>query len=618
LASSSLASQTNSPTIFPSPPECFVIILASIAFLWIAWSSARQQSITVDEVIHIPAGLSYLEQHDARMNLEHPPLIKVLAALPLFLEGIQLDYSRPEWLETFDAHFGEEEIARFGEKGRTVINSARAPMIVLTLALGLMIYFMARSLAGSIGGMLTFLMFVSTPFFYAYGSLVHTDIGIALFALLSVWTFASLWSVPTMANCLRFAAVFAAALLTKFTAGLLFPCFALTIAWSLWRNPQQRNCWRTSLKYSGLGVASSAIAVYLTYFVLFWNTNAARILSYRYEHSRAPVATSIAVANFLDAHSSIQRFLSPVVLYFLGVGHTLHMLPRMTFLLGDVYPHGTPLYFPALFVLKMPIAFLIVTVLLVLLGARSWYAESTHRSYGDRGAKHQYSIHLEAVLILLVIYGAAAIASPINLGIRHFSVPIAAVTVLLGLVVPMAQKLATPMLRRFAIATLIVAVAGNGLALAFAYPYFIPYFNQLVGKQPKFQVAVDSNLDWSQELVDLQRFQREHPDKKLAFDLKGSIPSLYIPDAISFDCENGIPGGVDWVAVGATRFVAQHQAEQIKIVDDPATHCRFLFQYPYEVKSGGAAYLFHVANAKVDAQIQQRQRPAQQPSAANN
>src|SRR5215469_2657229 len=93
--------------------ESSIVVLATLAFLAIAWTSVKHQSITVDEVVHIPAGLSYLQQQDGRMNLEHPPLVKILAAVPLLFQRVRFDYSRPEWRATFDAHFGEEELARF-------------------------------------------------------------------------------------------------------------------------------------------------------------------------------------------------------------------------------------------------------------------------------------------------------------------------------------------------------------------------------------------------------------------------------------------------------------------------------------------------------------------------
>src|SRR5215470_8336171 len=71
------------------------LLLAMMGVLSI--SSSRRQSITYDEVAHVPAGLSYLEKHDARLNLEHPPLLKMIAAAPLLFAGVRADYSDRSW-----------------------------------------------------------------------------------------------------------------------------------------------------------------------------------------------------------------------------------------------------------------------------------------------------------------------------------------------------------------------------------------------------------------------------------------------------------------------------------------------------------------------------------------
>src|SRR5262245_31514310 len=91
--------------------------LASFVLLvggFIAFRAASCESITTDEIVHIPAGVSYLQQRDARMNPEHPPLLKVLAGLPPVVGGMHLDYSLPHWRDTTDALFGEEALAEIG------------------------------------------------------------------------------------------------------------------------------------------------------------------------------------------------------------------------------------------------------------------------------------------------------------------------------------------------------------------------------------------------------------------------------------------------------------------------------------------------------------------------
>ena len=72
------------------PPALAALLLMLMAIL--AGGAALRESITVDEVAHIGAGVSYLQKLDLRLNQEHPPLAKVLAAVPLVLRGVRADY----------------------------------------------------------------------------------------------------------------------------------------------------------------------------------------------------------------------------------------------------------------------------------------------------------------------------------------------------------------------------------------------------------------------------------------------------------------------------------------------------------------------------------------------
>src|SRR5881394_4597766 len=87
-----------------------VLLLAFMAVL--AGGAARRESVTVDEVSHIGAGVSYLQRLDLRMNPEHPPLAKVLAAIPLVIRGVRADYNHISWTfseKFFPAYMRSEE-----------------------------------------------------------------------------------------------------------------------------------------------------------------------------------------------------------------------------------------------------------------------------------------------------------------------------------------------------------------------------------------------------------------------------------------------------------------------------------------------------------------------------
>src|SRR5664279_6178312 len=77
------------------------LLLLAVMFL-LAGGAALRESVTIDEVAHIGAGVSYLQKLDLRYNEEHPPLAKVLAALPLVARGTHADYSGIVWSTSRD------------------------------------------------------------------------------------------------------------------------------------------------------------------------------------------------------------------------------------------------------------------------------------------------------------------------------------------------------------------------------------------------------------------------------------------------------------------------------------------------------------------------------------
>src|SRR5437879_8788882 len=145
-----------------------VLLLGMMALL--AGGAARRESVTIDEVAHVGAGVSYLQKLDLRLNEEHPPLAKVLAAMPLVLRGVKADYSNVSWSFSngmFKALLGEWVfghwiITRWNDPYSTMV-WARAPMLVLTLVLGYLIYLLGSKFGGPWGGLLSLCAFTTMP-----------------------------------------------------------------------------------------------------------------------------------------------------------------------------------------------------------------------------------------------------------------------------------------------------------------------------------------------------------------------------------------------------------------------------------------------------------------------
>ncbi|MGA8152255.1 MAG: hypothetical protein WB952_14980 [Terriglobales bacterium] len=121
----------------------------------LAGGAARHESVTFDEVAHIAAGVSYLQRLDMRMNEEHPPLAKVVAALPLVLRGAHADYSHLSWTfsnKIFNQYLGEWVfghwfLMRWNDLCSTML-WARVPMLWMTLSLGFTLYIYGSRLGG--------------------------------------------------------------------------------------------------------------------------------------------------------------------------------------------------------------------------------------------------------------------------------------------------------------------------------------------------------------------------------------------------------------------------------------------------------------------------------------
>src|SRR5262245_19171564 len=71
------------------------LILAALGLQ--ACPALRLKSPTYDEPAHIAAGMSYLTTGEFKINLQHPPLLKEIGALPLVLAGTRWPVSKAEW-----------------------------------------------------------------------------------------------------------------------------------------------------------------------------------------------------------------------------------------------------------------------------------------------------------------------------------------------------------------------------------------------------------------------------------------------------------------------------------------------------------------------------------------
>ncbi len=551
-----------------------VLLLALMAVL--AGGAARRESVTVDELAHTGAGVSYLQKLDMRLNEEHPPLAKVVAALPLVLRGAHADYSHLSWTLSNDVLyqflgewvFGDWFLMRWNDPYSTIL-WARAPMLLMTLLLGLILYIYGSRLGSAWGGLLCLSAFATMPAFIAFGPLVITDIAVTLFWVLTVWQLPNMWRSPTPGTVVKFGLALTGALLSKFSSGLLFFVFVF-FAVSLRLKPLReqpvektelrrwrRRAWRNLAK----GTLWAASFVYIVYFVLSWNQP----------------TDSFQIIPHFPASLVLRRLLMPLWIYLRGlVFFAFSAGSRPTYILGHPYPHGVWFYFPVLFLLKSLLAFLL---LLLLAAATALIVK--RRSPARSAIPAGMDLHWRSVWVSLVVFVAACMLNRLDLSIRHFSIALVLIVLLLA-PLPRALELlrdSSPQAARIGNWLTIVLVLTSIVSAIRVYPNYFPHLNILSMGRPGYTLVNDSNLDWDQALPEVESFVRQRGLKQVLLDEYGfAEPEAYVPQALFWDCQQPAShDGGQWAVVSAN-YMAD------------AGNCIWLMQYPHQVLAGGSMY----------------------------
>ncbi len=538
----------------------------------LAGGAALRESVTPDEVAHIGAGLSYIQKLDLRLNYEHPPLVKLVAGLPLAIRGTHADYASPQWtvaksfLPAFIAEwtFGDWVLGRWNNAETTLL-WARLPMLLMTLLLGWVLFRVGRRLGGDWGGLLALAAYASMPAFLAFGPLVLTDVAIALFTVLTLWTLGDLWRDPSPRNTRRFALALAGALLSKFSAGMLILAilaFVLsTRRWPLADQPADRaaaRAWR-KLRWRALrkGTWIAVWVLYAVYFVFSWN----QPVDIPWLSSHGPILAAAA------------RPLMPPWLFLRGLGWMLFTSVRSSFLLGHTYPHGVWFYYPVLLVLKSLPGFLGLLALTAALGL--WH---TLKSRSVAVVPERLSTHWRAIWVSLEVFTAISMAGPMDISIRHFSVPLALLALMLAPLPLIAKKLG----RRMAIASAAVSavlVASCLFTAVRQYPYFLQYSSPLAMGRPLYWLMSDSNTDWNQGLPEVEQFARRHGLTDVPLDNYGfSDARVTVPRSRVWDCQAPAEAEAGhWVFVSANMILDAH-------------NCAWVMQHPHEPLAAGGMY----------------------------
>ncbi|MBI3076013.1 MAG: glycosyltransferase family 39 protein [Deltaproteobacteria bacterium] len=418
--------------------------------------SLRQKTVTGDEVAHIPAGYAYLTTGEFRLNPEHPPLIKLLAAVPLLFLPLKPPPLPPGHPDQVQWQWGQQFL--FTQDADRILFWARLPITLLSGTLAWLVYAWAAALWGRPGGLVALGLYAFEPNLLAHARLVTMDLGIALFFFAATWAWWRVFQRPSGGRLV----------LTGLAAGLLL---ATKFAGAVWL-----------LVAPALAALARALPATGTDDLHAWQQ-----LPWRRVLAMTAVVLELALG-LLYATYLFPR--DPWVIWrgFLWSQSKLINPHFEIFLLGSYRPFGWWYYPLVAFVLKTPVP----ALLLVTAGALALWRHRPARLAALPLAQ-------PPLILLLVVCWRAP-----NLGLRYLLTVYPFLYVLAG--AAWALRPAGP--RRWLGTAVVLALlawhASEALRIA---PDYLPYFNQLAGGPERGVESLDdSNVDWGEDLNRLKPY----------------------------------------------------------------------------------------------------------------
>lgn len=559
-----------------------VALLGCMAVLMFA--SAWNDSLTNDEAAHIGAGFSYLRKEDYRMNPEHPPLMKDLGGFPLLLMKPHVDWNHKSWTEDpfGQWEFGQRLIFNSGKDPTTITRSAKAPIIVFTVALGCFVFWWTREHFGDAVALLSTFFYAFSPTFLAHGRFVTTDVGAAAGSFIGAIGFLRFLKNPAGRNILVAGLAMAFAFLTKFSTVLLVPiALILAVAWGLlehgtparrgvlrvrkltagilvaaWRAPQNRLV--ALLRYVTRTVGIIVIAYLAIYPVYLHHT-----LKYPPQRQRKDAEFTLVFYEVTGTPKEVVLWASekpglrPWAEYFLGLFATLGRSTKgnSPFFLGTFTESGSRLYFPFVYLVKEPLALHVLTIVALVFAL-----SRVRRPLLEWQRQRQWlEAHFTefAFVVVIVVYCWAAIRSHLNIGVRHLMpvFPFIYILVANEITVLHRRLLGRPAaigVFRFMLGALL---AWQAVTVLRVHPSYLPYFNEIAGgPNGGWRYVSDSNIDWGQDLKRLSEFVEQRGITLVHLDYFGAAdPAYYLKGKYRelSSCSEPVKG---WVAVSAMAY----------------------------------------------------------------
>lgn len=531
--------------------------------------------MTADEPSHLLSSYLYWHGRDRLPPRDMPPLIKIVGGWVPAGYDLPVDPTLGKWGDTrheWTTSFGVVEKMDF-DLIREVLFRSRLPLLVFPCLTVLLLWRWGRQLFSPRTAVVQAGAFAFEPTALGHGAWFKNDHA-ATFGYLLFWFCAwRYWREPSASRVLQLALALFLAVISKLSMLIVIPAALAVVAARFAFHPGRK---------AGIAVSHLAAVLIIPYLSV--------LAAYQFETHRISAAHlgDLQAAGAPAALVSLAN-LFRVIPVAIGMWDGFVSLvaysaePSATYLLGEFYPTGSPLYFLVAMLVKAPVPVLaLFTTGVVLLAARCYR--------GRLGAADWLWIAPG------FLYAGLASLSSMQMGLRLILPALPFGLLLCGVAVERMRR------GRYR-ALLALALGFLVLQSARIYPHGLTFFNLLAGgPEQGLKYLTDSNLDWGQALPELVEFMDRNGIQRVKLAYFGGDTPYRFMNQDRFEDEIP-PWSEDFVAADHLQTKPGYYAISASLLQGQLFQPRF--RHYYDVfkamepigRVGNAIYVYKV-NAK--------------------
>ncbi|KJJ83882.1 conserved hypothetical protein, membrane [Candidatus Omnitrophus magneticus] len=462
-----------------------------IIFLCISIFSAKDKSLTYDEPQHIRYGAQMLKGDSSRFDDSKMP-VSVLNTFPI------------------------ATLSKMGIRPVEHVNLIlRIPTMIIAAIGGIILYFWARRIYNPVSAIFTLALYVFCPNITAFSQVVTTDMAITVLFFASVYFFRMFLNRANWTILCLCALVTGIAQLTKYTAVYLFIIYFVII---LFVKLGRIKTAIQSARYSNIGKWFVWFFVFIV--IVIFIINAGFLFNKTFTLYKS---FDFKSEMFIRLKPLLNNIPVPVPYPYLeGLDWVRHndvsgFWRANIYLLGDISRMGWKYYYFIALLFKMPIG-QIVLIFLALFLSLSKKIKINFK---------QDDIFIIVPVVFSLIYFNFFFYT--YTGIRFILPMFPFLFLYSGRVFFYALSGRPGRLMKYSIFALFVWACISSISY---FPHYLSYFNELVGdRKNSYKFLADSNLDWGQNKLYLEKYLDEHDAEQFMVNPSGPLAGKIIVSA---------------------------------------------------------------------------------------